>query len=339
MLDQQQHPSFATLLQRFFLDHMQQHRNLSPRTISAYRDTFRMLLCFAETFLSKPPHSFTLADLNSELILAFLDHLESNRRNCTRSRNARLAALRSFLKFAAHYDVAALAVIEQALSVPMKRFDRPLLGFLSREEMRAILAAPAQDTWVGQRDRALFSLLYNTGARASEVLHLHIADVILDPAAAAVHLQGKGRKQRSVPLWRSTATMIRSWKKRLALSAPHNYLFPNRGGTLMSRSNLAQRLALTVHAAARDHPALRTHEISPHTFRHTTAMHLLQAGVDINVIALWLGHETTSTTHMYIEADLSMKQRALDRITPASASARSPRYRPPAQILQFLASL
>ncbi|MFP5226335.1 MAG: tyrosine-type recombinase/integrase [Acidobacteriota bacterium] len=329
-------PSFAALLQRFFAEHLQQHRAVSPLTTAAYRDTFRLLLAFAEKTLGKEPDHFILADLNAKFILAFLDYLETERHNSPRSRNARLAALRSFLKYAAHYDLSAIQVIQHALAVPMKRFDRPLPGFLSREEIQAILDSPDPRTWVGQRDRALFTTLYNTGARISEVLGLNIGDLILE-GTPVVHIHGKGRKQRSMPLWRSTASLLRLWKRHLDSTAACDCLFPNRGGTAMTRSNVAQRLSLAVALAARDHPRLRTQTVSPHSFRHTAAMHLLQSGVDITVIALWLGHENPSTTHMYLEADLSMKERALQRLQPAGASHT--RYRPANHLMQFLTSL
>ena len=329
-------PSFAVLLQRFFTEHLQQHRAVSPRTIAAYRDTFRLLLAFAEKTLRKPPQHFLLADLNAKFILAFLDYLEKERKNSARSRNARLAALRSFIKYAAHHDLSALDCIRHALAVPMKRFDRPLPEFLSREEIKAILAAPDPGTWVGQRDRALFTLLYNTGARVSEAIRLTARDLVLE-GAPAVHIHGKGRKQRSVPLWKSTVSLLRSWKRHSNISGADDWLFPNRGGTSMTRSNLAQRLSLAVALAVRDHPHLKTRTISPHSIRHTTALHLLQSGVDITVIALWLGHESPSTTHMYVEADLSMKERALQRLQPVGA--KSTRYRPPDQLMQFLATL
>jgi site-specific recombinase XerD len=329
-------PSFAVLLQRFFTEHLQQHRAVSPQTIAAYRDTFRLLLAFAEKTFGIEPHRFLLTDLSAKFILDFLDYLETKRKNSARSRNARLAALRSFLKFAAHHDLSALDCIQHALVVPMKRFDRPLPEFLSREEIQAILDAPDPRTWVGQRDRALFTTLYNTGARVSEVLHLTARDTILE-GTPAVHIHGKGRKQRSVPLWRSTASLLRSWMRRLNSSGAHDCLFPSRRGASMTRSNVAQRLSLAVARAARDHPRLKTHSVSPHSIRHATALHLLQSGVDITVIALWLGHENPSTTHMYIEADLSMKERALQRLQPVDA--KSTRYRPPDQLMQFLAAL
>ena len=329
-------PSFSTLLQRFFVEHLGRQRAVSPRTIAAYRDTFRLLLSFAEAKISKSPAALKLVDLDAKLILSFLDHLEKERNNGARSRNARLAALRSFLKYATHHDIGALHVIEQVLAIPMKRFDRPVLGFLSREEMQAILEAPDQKTLAGQRDRTLFSLMYNTGARVSEVIGLRIGDVIINGSAAA-HLHGKGRKHRSVPLWPSTAGLIRVWKRRLGDRGDDKLLFPNRSGGIMARSNVTQRLELAVSIAAHQHPQLMRRPISPHTFRHTTAMHLLQSGVDLAVIALWLGHESPATTHMYLEADLSMKERALDRLQPTGAT--SGRYRPPDQLMQFLQSL
>lgn len=336
MADPTSIPTFSVLLQRFFVEHLGHQRAVSPRTIAAYRDTFRLLLSFAEARIGKTPTALALVDLDARLILSFLDHLEQDRKNSARSRNARLAALRSFLKYAAHHDLTALPVIEQTLAIPMKRFDRPVLGFLSRQEMQAILEAPDPRTWAGQRDRALFSLMYNTGARVSEIIGLRIGDVVIDGTMAA-HLHGKGRKERSVPLWRSTASLIRGWKHRLKGAGDDTFLFPSRGGQKMARSNVTQRFDLAVSVAAERHPQLARRSISPHTVRHTTAMHLLQSGVDITVIALWLGHESPATTHMYLEADLSMKERTLERLQPIGASPG--RYRPPDQLIQFLQAL
>jgi len=329
-------PSFAMLVQRFFTEHLTHHRAVSPRTVAAYGDTFRLLLQFAERHTCKSPTHLKLVDLDAKLVLAFLDHLERDRNNGPRSRNARLAALRSFLKYAAHHDLSALGVIEQALAVPMKRFDRPMLGFLTRQEMQVILDAPDTATWAGQRDQALFTMLYNTGARVSEIIDLRVENLILD-TSPSIHLTCKGRKQRSVPLWRSTVTLMRAWKRRSGTTVSSAPLFPNRSGNAMSRSNVTQRLALAVEVAAEMNPQLNARSISPHTIRHTTAMHLLQSGVDMAVIALWLGHESPSTTHMYLEADLAMKERALGRLQPPAKSGM--RYKPPDRLLQFLQSL
>ena len=211
-----------------------------------------------------------------------------------------------------------------------------MLGFLTRQEMQAILDAPDTATWAGQRDHALFTMLYNTGARVSEIIDLRVENLILD-ISPSIHLTGKGRKQRSVPLWRSTVTVMRAWKRRSGTTASSAPLFPNRSGKAMSRSNVTQRLALAVEVAAEMNPQLNARSISPHTFRHTTAMHLLQSGVDMTVIALWLGHESPSTTHLYLEADLAMKERALSRLQPPAKSGM--RYTPPDRLLQFLQGL
>ncbi len=328
-------PSFAALVQSFFTDHLTQQRALSARTVAAYRDAFLLFLNFAQARLHKAPTAMLLADVTPTLILAFLDHLETERHNAVRSRNARLAALRTFLKFAARRDVTALQIVEQALGVPMKRFERPMLGFLTREEMLAVIGTPGMG-WVSQRDGLLLALMYNTGARVSEVIGVKVADVVLEPAAC-VHLHGKGRKQRSVPLWRSTVKVIRAWLRLNPELGPACALLPNRGGQAMTRSNVTQRLALAVQAATRTMPSLAGRKISPHTLRHSTAMHLLQSGVDISVIALWLGHESPTTTHQYVEADLAMKEKALSRLQDPNVVAR--RFRADDSLLDFLKTL
>jgi site-specific recombinase XerD len=329
-------PSFPVLLQRFFVDYLRHQRAVSPNTVAAYRDTFKLLLAFAQRTIRKTPTDIALADLDSTLILSFLDDLESGRKNSVRSRNARLSAIRSFLKYAAHEDLTALAIIERSLAVPQKRHDRAALGFLTRPEMEAVIAAPDGATWAGRRDQALFALLYNTGARVSEAINLKVSDVMLEVSPVA-HLYGKGRKRRSVPLWKATAVTLRQWLRHLPDASPHEYLFPSGRGTRLSRSSVTQRLSQAVAHATYKFPTLASRAISPHTIRHTTAMHLLQSGVDITVIALWLGHEHPSTTHIYIEADLAMKEEALSRLQPIAGAPV--RYRPPDQLMAFLQSL
>ena len=329
-------PSFPALVQAFFVEHLAQQRALSPQTIAAYRDAFTLFLGFAEARLGRSPTQITLADITPDLIMAFLDHLERDRHNSVRSRNARLAALRSFLKFAAHRDVSSMQVIERALGVPAKRFERPMLGYLSREEMLAVIGTPG-GAWFSQRDHVLLLLLYNTGARVSEIAGVKVGEVVLDEGAACVHLHGKGRKQRSVPLWRSTVRAIRTWLRRNPQFDSDSPLLPNRDGQSMSRWNVMQRLDRAVQFAAESCPSLAKRHISPHVIRHTTAMHLLQAGVDISVIALWLGHENPATTHQYVEADLAMKERALARLQEPEAKLR--RYRAPDSLIDFLRTL
>lgn len=326
---------FAALLQRFFAERLIQQQNASPRTVGAYRDTFRLLLTYAERERGKPPAKLTLGDFDAALVLDLLAHLETERHNTVRSRNARLAAVRAFAHYVALQCPPALQLAQQILAIPMKCFERPLLEYLSRDEVQAVLAAPDTSTWCGRRDRLMFALLYNTGARISEMIGIRVADITL-AATSSVRLHGKGRKQRTVPLWKETAAEIRHWLKYADLRADQP-LVPNRSGRPMTRTNVAERLALAITAATMQCPRLAGRRISPHSWRHTTAMHLLQAGVDITVIALWLGHESPVTTHGYVEADLAMKERALDTLAPPETKLK--RYRPSDAVLKFLESL
>ena len=330
-----QAPSFAALVQAFFAEHLLQHRAVSPCTLATYRDAFVLFLDFTQIRLHKLPTAMRLDEITPTLILDFLDHLERDRGNAVRTRNARLAALRAFLKFAGRRDVSALHAVEKALGVPMKRFEQPMLGYLTREEMQAIIGHPGK-SWTTQRDHLLFRMLYNTGARVSEIIAVTRADVVLD-AAACVHLHGKGRKLRTVPLWRSTVKHLRAWLRRNPDLKPASALLPNRAGQAMTRGNVTQRLALAVKAAAATQPQLARRRISPHLIRHTTAMHLLQADGNINVIALWLGHESPTTTHRYVEADLAMKEDALARLLEPGDAVR--RYKPPDSLMAFLKNL
>ena len=328
-------PSFAALAQSFFTEHLTQQRAMIPRTVATYRDGFVLFLDFATARLHKQPTAMKLEDITPALILAFLDHLEQDRGNAVRTRNARLAALRAFLKFAGHRDVDALHVVEQALGVPMKRFERPVLGFLTREEMLAVIGKPGA-SWTSQRDHLLLHMLYNTGARVSEIVAVRLADVVLD-GVASVHLRGKGRKQRTMPLWRSTVKAIRNWLRFNPELLPTSALLPNRDGGPMTRTNVAQRLALAVAAATPAMPSLRDRRVSPHTIRHTTAMHLLQSGEPIDGIALWLGHESPTSTHQYTQANLAMKEKALARMQEPDAAGR--RFRASDSLLEFLKGL
>jgi site-specific recombinase XerD len=328
-------PSFSALVQLFFTEYLVTQRAVSPRTVACYRDGLMLFLGFAERQLGKPPTSMRLTDIEPDLILAFLDHLEQKRHNSVRSRNLRLTALRAFLKFAGRRDVLSLHAVERALSVPMKRFERPMLDFLTREEMLAVLGQPGS-SWTSQRDHLLLALLYNTGARISEMIGVRVADVVLD-TAACVHLLGKGRKQRAVPLWKTTVSEVRGWLRANPSLRGERPLLPNRSGQVMTRVNALQRLEIAVARAAPQLPSLAKKRISPHTIRHTTAMHLLQSGVAFNVIALWLGHESPNTTHRYVEADLAMKQKALARLDEPQTRMR--RYRPPDALLSFLQRL
>lgn len=326
---------FATLVQDFFCRRLIDQQNVSGETVTAYRDAFRLLLSYLQEARNKAPASLTLADLDAETIAAFLDHLETERDNSIRTRNARLAAIRAFLKYAAGRHPEALPTVQRVLTIPMKRFARETLGYLSREEITAVLKAPDNSTWSGHRDRVLFSLLYNTGARVSEAIALSRSSVTLNPTRR-VEIKGKGRKHRIVPLWKSTASQLKEWLERID-AAPSTPLFPNRFGQPLSRSGVQRRLNAAVCTATPSCPTLAATRVSPHTFRHTTAMHLLQSGVDITVIAMWLGHESPTTTHQYVEANLAMKDQALAKLD--EVPAQSVRYRPGDELLRFLDSL
>jgi len=326
--------NLSTLIQHFFCRRLIAQRNVSSQTIAGYRDSFRLLFRYAQKKLKKDPADLRLEDLNADFVLEFLDYLEQERGNSERTRNLRLAAIRSFLRYVSYRLPGSLSTIQAVLAVPQKKFDRPALEFLTREEVEAIIEAPDKTSFGGHRDFIMFMTLYNTGARVSEIIGLRVSDLCLESKASLL-IHGKGRKQRTVPLWNSTKHHLKKWLFRLAPdSGP---LFPSRCGRPLSRAGVEYRLRLAVINAAERFPSLKKRRISPHTFRHTTAMHLLQSGVDITVIALWLGHESPATTHMYVEADLTMKEKALKKLQ--DPSLKSVRYQADDSILSFLESL
>lgn len=326
---------FAGLIQTFFSEYLVGQRDVSPRTISAYRDTFRLLFGFFSTTFGKTPERLTLDDLNGQNVVAFLQYLEGKRGNCVRTRNCRLAALRSFLRYVvAMREPDLLAQTQQVLAIPLKRHTRPLLGFLTLAEINSILRSTSGSR-AGRRDHALFLFLYNTGARVSEAINARVKDV-QSREFHSVELLGKGRKQRVVPLWKETSRALRDWV-RFAGLAQNDILFPNRFGTAMTRNAVQQRLLLCVESASKACPSLRSRKISPHTLRHTTAMHLLQSGVSSPVISLWLGHDSPATTHQYVEVDLLMKEKALSRMQPPNQ--KNLRFKPSGSLLRFLDSL
>lgn len=323
------------LLPRFFSEHLRQHRNLSPHTLKAYRDSFTLLLRFLKKTCRTAPASLELRSLNPERVLAFLTHLERHRGNGIRSRNVRLAAIRSFVHYAE--DLLGPEMPEstrRVLAIPAKRHTRPVLGFLNHAEVEGILRA-AVDSWTGRRDHLLFLLLYNTGARVSEILSLRVHDA-LKTDCCHLCLHGKGRKERVVPLWRNTQRELRRWIKENHLT-PEVPLLANRFGHPLTRSGVAWQLRQMTRKAAKVLPSLAQRTITPHTFRHTNAMHLLQGGVAPEVIALWLGHESPNTTHLYVEADLDMKRKAMETLVPPKTKSFSAREQD--EVLRFLESL
>lgn len=323
------------ILQRYFCEYLVSQRDLSQNTIASYRDTFRLLLEFLKRKYRIQPDQVCVEDLDAPHVLTFLDDLERRRGNTVRSRNARRAAIRCFIRYAAAAEPQLLPVAQRVLAIPTKRFERASVGYLTLEQMQVILDAPDSTAFSGRRDQILLLLLYNTGARASEIAGLQIQDVSLE-SRVSVHIRGKGRKNRSVPLWQKTARLLRAWLKEID-GTPDSPLLPNARGNPLTRSGIAQRLEHTVQQAVLKEPSLRSLRISPHLIRHTTAMHLLQSGVDLSVIAMWLGHESIQTTHQYLDADLESKKRALACLNPPVVG-KSQRPREDT-IVQFLKGL
>lgn len=325
----------GSALHRYFCDYLINQRQLSPRTVAAYRDTFRLLLAFFERCRSRKPDDLRVRDLDASTVLAFLDDLERHRRNSPRTRNVRLAAIRSFLRHATASDPLLLPLAQRVLAIPAKRFERAAVAHLTREHMQSLLDATDSSNETGLRDRVLLTIMYNTGARVSEVATLKIGDLRLD-TSGSVHIHGKGRKQRCVPLWRDSVRLLRVWLRRTE-SSPEAPLLPNARGEHMSRSGIEHRLRIAVERAASRSPSVKWPRVSPHTIRHTTAMHLLQSGVDLSVIALWLGHESIQTTHQYLNADLDSKRRALAHLeAPLIRQPKAQRHHGLSDFLQRL---
>ena len=327
--------ALAPLLQAFFTDRLRRQRAASPNTVAAYRDTFRLLLHFAQGRLRMAASDLALTDLNAPLIGAFLDRLETERHNSARTRNARLAALRSFFRFLAPREPAHAALVQRVLAIPQKRCDRRVVNFLTRPEVHAVLASPDLTGWMGRRDYLLLVLAVETGLRVSEIVRLRVSDVVLG-RSSYLRCFGKGRKERLTPLSRRTATRMRGWLQERK-AAPPDPVFPARHGGALSRDAVARLLTKHTAAATVTCPALKRKTVSPHVLRHTAAVNLLQAGVDRSVIALILGHESVETTQIYLDADLATKERALARTAPVGA--KPGRFRPSDTLLAFLQAL
>lgn len=327
--------ALATTLQAFFTDRLVAQRQASPHTLAAYRDTLRLLLVFASGERHKEPSELDIDDLDAPLIGAFLDHLERQRENSARTRNARLAAIRSLFRYAALRHPEHAAVIARVLAIPPKRFERRLVTFLTEPELDALLATPDRSTWTGRRDRALFALAAQTGLRTSELLGLRCADVHLG-TGPHVSCLGKGRKRRITPLTSTVVAVMRTWLAERGAQADEP-VFASRLGKVLSRDALEHRLAKYVEAASKSCSSLSKKNVTVHVLRHTAATRLLRAGIDTSVIALWLGHEQIETTQIYLHADLQLKERALAKTTPSHVPPG--RYRPPDKLLAFLEAL
>ena len=327
--------ALAPVMEGFFTERLIGQRRASPHTVASYRDTFRLLLGFAQQRIHKVPSKLSLEDLDAVVIGAFLDHLETDRHNSVRTRNNRLAAIHSLFAYAALRHPEHAALIQRVLAIPAKRTDRALVSFLTDDEIDALISAPDRGTRLGRRDHALLLVAIQTGLRVAELTSLGCRDVELGKGA---HLRchGKGRKERITPLTTQVSAVLRVWLAERQ-GGPDDAVFPSRRGGPLSSDAVAVLVTRHTTTAARGAPSLLTKTVTPHVLRHTCAMRLLAVGVDITVIALWLGHESVETTQIYLHADLAIKERALARTAPAGTSPG--RYRAPDTLLAFLESL
>lgn len=324
--------ALAPVLQAFFTDRLITQRHASGHTIASYRDTFRLLVGYTATRTGKKPSALDISELDAPLIAAFLDHLEHERGNTARTRNTRLAAIHSLFGYAALHHPEHAAVIQRVLAIPVKRYERRLLTWLTEPEVDALLAAPDRRRWAGRRDHAMLTLAVQTGLRISELIELSRSDVNLG-AGAHVHCLGKGRKERATPLTTLTVAVLRGWLAEHGRS-PHDPLFPTRTGARLSQDAIEYRLDQHLATARDSCPSLRGKHVTMHTLRHTAAMRLLEAGIDVAVIALWLGHEQLATANLYLHADMAQKERAIARVNPPGTTPG--RYRPPDPLMAFL---
>ena len=326
---------FSALLQSFFTDRLIRQRRASPETVASYRDTFCLLFKFVQNHLNKAPSELGMEDLDASVIVDFLCWLENERKNTTSTRNVRLAAVHSFFKYAALHDPVHSGVIQRVLAIPGKRCDKTSVQYLLHSETEALLAAPDPTTWGGRRDRTLLLLAVETGLRVSELINLDCQDITLT-SGAHVHCKGKGRKERCTPLRKETVEALRLWLEERG-GSPLDPIFPNARGSRLSRDGVEYLLRKHMATALKECSSMEKKRVSPHTLRHTSAMELLQHGVDRSVIALWLGHETLETVNVYIHADIKMKEDALAKTTPLDGSPG--RYCPDDELLAFLKRL
>ncbi len=326
---------FPALLESFFTQRLIAQRKASPHTIASYRDTFRLLLQFAQSRLGTPPSEIRLEDLNALFLGKFLDELEVTRAIGARSRNLRLTAIRSFFRYAALEAPEHAGLVQRVLAIPSKRQARRLVDFLTRPEIEALLSAPNRNTWLGRRDHALLLTTVQTGLRLSEITSLRQQDVSLAPGAH-VRCRGKGRKERCTPLAKATVRALKAWIKEQGRD-DSKLLFPSGRGGPLSSDAVQYLVAKYATDAQKTCPSLSKKRVSPHVLRHAAAMELLQAGVDRSLIALWLGHESVETTQIYLDANLAIKEEILAKTHPLKS--KPGRYRPSDRLLNFLKSL
>lgn len=327
--------SFQSLLQRFFTDRLVNQLGASQYTVAAYRDAFRLLFQFASERLGRAPSELLMEDLDVGFLGQFLEHLQLNRGNCTRTRNNRLSAIRAFFQYVAISEPALALHCQRVLAIPSKRYERGPVEFLTEEETAALLGAPNPDRWIGRRDKTLLLVAVQTGLRNSEITSLRRQDVEFG-TGAHVRCLGKGRKMRSTPLRPDVAAVLKEWLSQQG-GKPDDPVFPSSNGGRLSADAFQRLVSRHIAIARRSCPSLVPKTVTPHTLRHAAAMALLRRGVDLSVIALWLGHESTETTQIYLHADMQLKERALAHAT--SSGLVPDRFRPPDPLLAFLESL
>ena len=324
-----------SLLQRFFTQRLLEQQGVSFATVASYRDAFRLLLRFATQHLGRAPSKLTLDELDGPFIEKFLRHLELDRRNSVRTRNTRLAAIHAFFRFVAISEPALSLQCQRILAIPSKRCEHGPVEFLTEDEIAALVAAPDPGTWIGSRDRALLLVATQTGLRNHELTSLKRQDVALG-TGAHVRCLGKGRKMRCTPLRTDVVAILKQWLLRQP-GEPGDQVFPSSRGGPLSADALQLLVARHTATACTTCPSLKKKNVTPHTLRHAAAMGLLRRGVDLSVIALWLGHESSETTQIYLHADMRLKERALAH---ANESGLVPtRYKPPDPLLAFLEGL
>lgn len=329
--------ALAPTIQAFFVTRLGRELDASPHTVDSYRHAFRLLLAYAKTQTGKEPATLDLADLNASLVSGFLDHLEADRGNSVASRNTRLAAIHSFFHFASYRHPEHAQVIQQVLAIPHKKTETAPRCFLTEAEMDAVISAPDCTTWWGRRDHALLVVALRTGLRLSELTGLRCQDVELR-TPAHIKCLGKGRKRRDTPIDKPTVKVLRSWMAERR-GQPDDALFPSRRHGQLSPDAVQRLVAKHVTSAQVTCPTLAPKHISTHNLRHSCAMDLLHHGLDVAVVALWLGHEKLESVNAYVHADPTLKQRALDRLSPLNPTAKNGRYKPTDNLLAFLDSL
>ena len=327
--------SFSFLLQQFFTERLRTQLGASSHTVAGYRDAFRLLLRFAAKQLGREPSKLRLEDLDASFLGKFLEHLQADRGNCTRTRNNRLSAIHAFFRYVSLSEPALALHCQRALAIPAKRYEHCQVEFLREEETRAIIAAPDCGTWIGRRDRALLLVAVQTGLRNSEIRSLRWRDVEFG-TGPHVRCLGKGRKMRCTPLRPDVTAVLKAWFSEQARE-PEDPVFPSLQSKCLSSDGIQRLVARHVATARRQCPSLSEKNVTPHTLRHTMAMDLLRRGVDLSVISLWLGHESMESTQIYLHADMRLKEQALAHVAPGGLTPN--RYRPPDPLLDFLESL